>query len=152
MNKQIRQCAFNVVAFDGTNTNALNGFPVNVSLFTGSLLYEPYFYTGSAYDQAISGKLRSQLGGYRFSASLAWERLLNTAPLLDVLNNAYTTTNAEITIQFHPDATNTTFYENVVVQNLSYNSAISGTIVSQPITVQLMGKEVRATIPDFYDL
>jgi hypothetical protein len=152
MNRQIKTCAFNVVAFDGTDTNAVAGFPVNVSLFSGSLRYEPYYHTGNPYDEAITGTLRSQLGGFRLKASLMWDRLINTAPLLSVLNNAYTTTNAEITIRFHPDASNTAFFENVVVSGFVYDSRIEATVVRQPIAVELTGKEVRATIPTFYQI
>jgi hypothetical protein len=152
MNRQIKTCAFNVVTFDGTNTNAVNGFPVNVALYGGSLRYEPYYHTGQAFDEAITGTLRSQYGGVRFKASLMWDRLINTAPLIAVLNNAYTTTNAELTIQFHPDASNTAFFENVVVSGFVYDSRIEATVVRQPIAVELTGKEVRLTIPTFYQL
>jgi hypothetical protein len=72
--------------------------------------------------------------------------------LLSVLNNAYTTTNAEITVRFHPDATNTTFFENVVVSQFLYDSRIESTIMRQPIAVELTGKEIRASIPTFYQL
>jgi hypothetical protein len=152
MNRQIKNCTFNVVSFDGSNTVAVAGFPVTVALSGGSLRYEPYFHTGQPYDEAITGALRSQYGGVRFKASLMWDRLINTTPLLSVLNNAYTTTNAEITVQFHPDATNTTFFENVVVSQFLYDSRIESTIMRQPIAVELTGKEIRASIPTFYQL
>ena len=152
MNRQISQCSFNVVTFDGTNTTAINGFPVTVNTYSGAYTYRPYFHTGSAFDEAITGTLRSQLGGYRFEASLSWERLLNSAPLLTMINQAYTTTNAEVTIQFHPDATNTSVFENVVIEDVVWDSQLQGTIVRQPISVRLKGKEVRPTIPTFYQI
>jgi hypothetical protein len=152
MNRQISQCSFNVVSYDGTNTTAINGFPVNVNTYSGAFTYRPYFHTGSAFDEAITGTLRSQLGGYRFEASLSWERLLNTAPLLSMINQAYTNTNAEITIQFHPDASNTSVFENVVIEDVVWDSQLQGTIVRQPISVRLKGKEVRPTIPTFYQI
>jgi hypothetical protein len=141
-----------VVTFDGTNTTAINGFPVTVNTYSGAYTYRPYFHTGSAFDEAITGTLRSQLGGYRFEASLSWERLLNSAPLLTMINQAYTTTNAEVTIQFHPDATNTSVFENVVIEDVVWDSQLQGTIVRQPISVRLKGKEVRPTIPTFYQI
>ena len=152
MNRQISQCSFNVVTFDGTNTTAINGFPVTVNTYSGAYTYRPYFHTGSAFDEAITGTLRSQLGGYRFEASLSWERLLNSAPLLTMINKAYTNTNAEVIIRFHPDATNTSVFENVVIEDVVWDSQLQGTIVRQPISVRLKGKEVRPTIPTFYQI
>jgi hypothetical protein len=152
MNRQISQCSFNVVTFDGTNTTAINGFPVTVNTYSGAYTYRPYFHTGSAFDEAITGTLRSQLGGYRFEASLSWERLLNSAPLLTMINQAYTNTNAEVIIRFHPDATNTSVFENVVIEDVVWDSQLQGTIVRQPISVRLKGKEVRPTIPTFYQI
>jgi hypothetical protein len=141
-----------VVTFDGTNTTPISGFPVTVNTYSGAYTYRPYFHTGSAFDEAITGTLRSQLGGYRFEASLSWERLLNSAPLLTMINQAYTNTNAEVTIQFHPDATNTSVFENVVIEDVVWDSQLQGTIVRQPISVRLKGKEVRPTIPTFYQI
>lgn len=152
MNRQISQCTFNVVTFDGSNTTAVAGFPLSVNTYSGAYTYRPYFHTGSAFDEAITGTLRSQLGGYRFECLLTWERLLNTEPLLSVLNNAYTTSANEITIQFYPDASNTAFFENVVVEDVVWDSQLQGTIVRQPISVRLRGKEVRSTIPTFYQI
>lgn len=150
MNRRIQQCTFNVVSFNGTTTNAINGFPTNVSVFSGSYAYRPYYYTGSAFDEALNGSLRSQLGGYRFEAQLTWNRLMNSAPLLAVLNNAYTTTNAEITIQFFPDSSNTSVFENVIISDSEWTSTIDGQHVRQPLSITLTGKEIRSQIPAFY--
>jgi hypothetical protein len=152
MNRQIEQCTFNVITTNGTVSTALNGFPVNVKVSGGAYTYEPYFFTGSAYDEALNGQLRSQFGGVRFKATLSWERLINTEPLLDVINN-YRVTNAnEIIIQFHPDASNTSYFENVVVSSFVYDNRIESTIIRQPISIDLVGKEVKTSIPSFYTI
>jgi len=96
--------------------------------------------------------LRSQLGGYRLEATLSWERLINQDPLLSVLNNAFTTTNNEVVIQFYPDATNTAVFANVVVEDVVWDSTLQGTMVRQPISVRLRAREVSPTIPDFFKL
>jgi hypothetical protein len=150
MNRRIQHCRFNVVSFNGTTTNAINGFPTNVNVYSGSYAYRPYYYTGSAFDEALNGSLRSQLGGYRFEAVLSWDRLINSTPLLAVLNNAYTTTNAEITVQFFPDASNTTVFENVIISDSVWTSTIDGQHVRQPLSITLTGKEIRSQIPAFY--
>jgi len=152
MNRQIEQCTFNVITTNGTATAALNGFPVNVKVFSGSYSYEPYFFTRSPFDESLNGSLRSQFGGVRFRASLTWERLINTEPFLDVINN-YRVTNAnEIIVQFHPDATNTSYFENVIISSFTYDNRIEATIIRQPISIELVGKEVKNTIPSFYTI
>lgn len=150
MNRRIQQCRFNVVSFDGSTTVAVAGFPTNVNVFAGSYSYRPYYFTGSPFDEALNGSLRSQLGGYRFEAQLTWNRLINSAPLLDVLNKAYTTTSAEITVQFFPDATNTTVFENVIISDSVWTSTIDAQHLRQPLGITLIGKEIRAQIPAFY--
>lgn len=150
MNRRIQQCRFNVVSFDGTTTTAVSGFPVDVSVTSGTYAYRPYYHTGSPFDEALNGSLRSQLGGYRFEASLLWDRLINSTPLLSMLNESYTTTNAEITVQFYPDASNTAVFENVVIADSVWTASIDGQHVRQPLAVTLRGKEIRSSIPAFY--
>jgi hypothetical protein len=152
MNRQIQECSFNVSLNDGNSTTVVNGFPVNVSVASGSYSYRPYYHTGSAYDEAINGTLRSQLGGYRFEATLVWSRMLNSQPVLDLLNNAYTNTNAEVQIEFFPDATDSNVSEQVLIQDVSWMAGIESTIVRQPISLSLIGKNVSNSIPDFYKI
>lgn len=152
MNRQIRQCTFNVAIDDGSNVTAVSGFPVNVNVFSGSYTYRPYYHTGQPYDEAINGRLRSQLGGYRFEAVLTWDRLINATPLASVLNKAYTTNAGEVVITFYPDATNTSVFENVIVADSVWDAQIDGTIIRQPLAVTLRGRDLRPTIPAFYIL
>lgn len=149
MNRQIKECRFNVVLDNGSSNTVVSGFPKNVNVSSGSYSYTPYYYTGSPYDEAITGRLRSQLGGYRFEAVLSWDRLTNSQPLLDVINNAYTTNASEVRIFFHPDATNIT-NEEVVISDVVWTSSLESTIVRQPLSISLVGKRVSATIPSFY--
>lgn len=152
MNRQIRQCSFNVAIDDGVNVNVVSGFPVNVAVTSGSYRYRPYYHTGQPYDEALNGRLRSQLGGYRFEATLSWSRLINAEPLVNVINNAYTTNAGEVVITFHPDATNTAVFENVVIDDVVWDAQIDGTIMRQPLAVSLRGRDLSPTIPAFYVL
>jgi hypothetical protein len=151
MNRQINQCTFNVVIDNGSSNTVVSGFPKNINVYSGSYRYIPYYYTGNAYDEAITGRLRSQLGGYRFEATLEWDRLLNSQPLLDLLNNAYTTNAGEVRIYFHPDATNTA-NEEVVISDTVWSANLESTIVRQPLSISLVGKNISATIPSFYKI
>ena len=152
MNRQITQCKFNVVIDDGVNQNVVSGFPKDINLFSGSYTYRPYFHTGQPYDEAINGRLRSQLGGYRFEATLIWDRLTNSQPLLDLLNNAYTTGSGEVRIYFSPDATNTTVTEEVVISDTVWAANLDATIIRQPLSVSLVGKNVSSSISSYYKI
>jgi hypothetical protein len=152
MNKQITQCRFNVAIDNGTTNTTVSGFPKNVNVSAGAYTYKPYYYTSQAYDEGITGRLRSQLGGYRFEAVLSWDRLINSQPLLDLLNNAYTTTSGEVRITFFPDATNTTVSEEVVISDSVWAANLESTMVRQPLSVTLVGKNVRDTIPSYYKI
>lgn len=152
MNRQIKECRFNVVLFNGTTNTVISGFPLNVNVSDGSYSFRPYYYTGSPYDEALSGKLRSQLGGYRFEATLSWDRLINSTPMLSVINNAYTTTNAEVRIFFHPDASNITVREEVVIEDINWAANLDKTIVRQPLSVYLTGKYVSSNISNYYQI
>lgn len=160
MNRQIRTCAFNAYVANDTNVATINGFPVNVNVFSGSYTYKPYFYTGSAYDEAINGRLRSQLGGYRFEAQLTWERQVNTDAFMQLVNNSFFTSGldlsdniaGEVIIEFMPDASNPSAKENVVISDATVTATIDGTMIRQPITLSLAGKEVKPNIPDYFML
>lgn len=150
MNRQITNCRFNVYINNGSSNTVVTGFPTNVSVYSGSYSFTPYYYTGAAYDEALNGSLRSQLGGYRFEATLNWDRLMNVTPLLNMVNNAYTTGTGEVIIDFYPDASNTTIFEKVIIDDVSWQSTIDGTMIRQPLSIRLRGKDVKASIPSFY--
>lgn len=88
MNKQIKTCAFDVKIDNGVTNASIQGYPKNVDVFSGSFEWQPYYYGGSAADEALSGRLRSRLGGYRIDGQLTWERQNNSTNLLDILNDS----------------------------------------------------------------
>lgn len=152
MRRQITRCKFNVAIDDGVNINVVSGFPKEVNLMSGSYTYRPYYHTGQPYDEAINGRLRSQLGGYRFEATLVWDRLVQSQPLLDIINNAYTTGSGEVRIYFSPDASNAVVTEEVVISDVVWAANLEATVVRQPLSVSLIGKNVSATIPSYYKI
>lgn len=152
MKRQITRCKFNVAIDDGVNINVVSGFPKEVNLMSGSYTYRPYYHTGQPYDEAINGRLRSQLGGYRFEATLVWDRLVQSQPLLDIINNAYTTGSGEVRIYFSPDASNAVVTEEVVISDVVWAANLEATVVRQPLSVSLVGKNVSATIPSYYKI
>lgn len=87
MNKQIRTCAFDVKIDNGTTNASIQGYPKNVEVFSGSYEWRPYYYGGSATDEALSGRLRSRLGGYRIDGQLTWERQTNSTNFLNILGD-----------------------------------------------------------------
>jgi hypothetical protein len=88
VNKQINTCKIDVKAYNGVSNYSFQGYPKEVSVYSGAYRFTPYYYGGTKSDEALSGRIRSRLGGYRFSASLNWERLTNTQNLADVVNKA----------------------------------------------------------------
>lgn len=150
MNRQIRQCRFNVALDNGSSVTAVTGFPVDVSVTSGSYTYRPYYYTGQPFDEAITGRLRSQLGGYRFQAVLSWDRLINSEPLLDLLNNAFTTTNSDVVITFFPDASDLSTSEEIIISDSVWAANLESTIVRQPLSVSLSGRNISSNIPDYF--
>lgn len=147
LRKQITECTFWVRNPTGT---ALSGYPKRVEIYSGSITWRPYYLSGQPYDEALSGQLRSQLGGYRPFVTLAWEKLTNTANLINIVNDAVTTTNRKI-ITFAPNtAASTTSNFNVVIQDVTWSAEIDSTIVRQPISVSFVGLNVFPRIPDGY--
>ena len=147
LRKQITVCDFIVRNPTGT---ALAGYPKRVEVFSGPITWKPYYLSGQPFDEALSGQLRSQLGGYRPFVTLAWEKLTNTANLINIVNDAVTTTNRKI-ITFAPNVSaSTTSNFNVVIQDVTWSAEIDSTIVRQPISVTFAGLNVFPRIPDGY--
>jgi hypothetical protein len=88
VNKQITQAKFDVKVDNGATQASFQGYPKDVDVYSGGYEWKPYYYGGQATDQALSGKKRSFLGGYRIEGRLNWERLLNTQNLGDVVNKS----------------------------------------------------------------
>jgi len=146
LSKQITNCEIIIYQSDGT-TKA-TGYPKRVSLYSGSISFSPYFLSRTAFDEALSGKLRTQLGGYRPTIQLGWERLGNTANLMNVVKDAKISTYRP-RITFAPDASTNTSNFNVVISDVAWSAAIDSQITSQPISVTMVGQDVLDEIPAF---
>jgi hypothetical protein len=83
---------------------------------------------------------------------LSWDRLLNSQPLLDLLNNGYTNTNADVEITFFPDASDTNTSQEVVIADTVWAANLESTIVRQPLTISLIGRNVSNTIPSAFKI
>jgi hypothetical protein len=83
---------------------------------------------------------------------LSWDRLLNSQPLLDLLNNGYTNTNADVEITFFPDASDTNTGQEVVISDTVWAANLESTIVRQPLTISLIGRNVSNTIPSAFKI
>jgi len=132
MERQITSCGLSVSTnngtvetfFQGYNTAADTLAPKAVKLHVGEFGWTPYFYTGSAYDETLSGRRRSQHGGYRLEGSLTWSRLLNTTNLLEIVNQA--PTGKELTAFSLQTASAHTLNTNIVVNYVPFNDAYNG--------------------------
>jgi hypothetical protein len=111
----------------------------------------PYYYSGSSYDESIRGTLRSQLGGYRFEATLQWNRLINSTPFYDVLNKVVESSNIT-TIYFAPNASNTSINVDVLVVPTEVTAVIDATLIRQPLGLQAIGRTVEQEIPSWFKL
>ena len=151
MNRQITQCKIDVLSDNGSTVTSLSGFPVVVNLYSGVCSWTPYFYTGQAYDQALSGRLHSQLGGYRFQASLQWDRMLTASNnnIFNVINKAFLTNSSTVVIRFYPDQGNSE-YQEVLLESSTWDARIDSTIVNNPVSVSFVGRDVKTSIPDYY--
>lgn len=142
MNKQIRTCAFDVKIDNGTTNASMQGYPKNVEVFSGSYEWRPYYYGGSATDEALSGRLRSRLGGYRIEGQLTWERQVNSTNFLNVLNDITIGTEKVVLAGAFTNAY--TSKTNIVIGGgLSLNDAYNG----MRLNIPTVGDR---TITDYY--
>lgn len=146
ISKQITACEIDIKQSDGTTSIA--GYPKRVELYSGSITFKPYYLSGSSFDEALSGKLRTQLGGYRASIQLGWERLTNTANLANIVKDAVITTYRP-RITFAPDAATPSSNFNVIVSDVTWTAAIESQITRQPISVGMTSQDVFGSIPDY---
>lgn len=146
ISKQITACEIDIKQSDGTTS--ISGYPKRVELYSGSITFKPYYLGGSVYDEALSGKLRTQLGGYRASIQLGWERLTNTANLANIVSNA-TVSTYRPRITFAPDASTPTSNFNVVIGDVTWTAAIESQITRQPISVSFVSQDYFTAIPDY---
>ena len=88
MQKQITKCAFKIQLDVGNTNVSFQNSPLNVNIYSGSYSWEPYYFGGKAFDESVGGRLRSQLSGYRFTATLLWDRSTSQDNLLAIASNA----------------------------------------------------------------
>lgn len=149
LSKQITRCSFDIFQSDGVTSQS--GYPKQVEVFSGSFVWRPYYLSGQPFDQALSGKLRTQLGGYRLEVTLNWEKLQNTANLLNIVNDARVTT-FRPRIAFAQNVSATTTNYNVVLSDVSWQTSLESTVVRQPLSVTFVGQDVLDEIPDDFTL
>lgn len=149
LSKQITRCSFEIFQSDGT-TNAI-GYPKQVEVYSGSFTWRPYFLSGKPFDEALSGRLRTQLGGYRLEVTLNWEKLQNTSNLLNIVNDARVST-FRPRIAFAQNVSALTTNYNVVLSDVSWQTSLESTIVRQPLSVTFVGQDVLDEIPDDFTL
>lgn len=142
MNRQITKAKFDVKVDNGATNASFQGFPKEVELYSGGYEWKPYYYGGQPTDQALSGKLRSFLGGYRIEGRLNWERLTNTQNLANVVNKAVVGTEKLFWVT-NPD-TNYTSNTNIAIAPApAINDALNG------MRVDFDGADARI-ITDYY--
>jgi hypothetical protein len=143
VNKQITTCAFDVKVNNGTTSASIQGYPKNVEVFSGTFDWRPYYYNGQATDEALSGRLRSRLGGYRIEGQMTWERQLNTTNFLAILNDAVTGTEK----LFATNAVDGTYTSNT---NIALASALGPDDALNGMRVDFNGSDTR-TIVDYFN-
>ena len=146
LSKQITACQVTIYESDGATP--ASGYPKRVELYSGSVTVRPYYFSGTSFDEALSGKLRTQLGGYRPTVQLGWERLLNTDNLANIVADAVTTS-FRPRIFFAPDASDTSNGFNVIISDVTWSASIQSQITTQPINVEFRGQEVLDEIPGY---
>jgi hypothetical protein len=146
LSKQITACQITIYESDGSTP--ASGYPKRVELYSGSVTVKPYFYSGTSFDEALSGKLRTQLGGFRPTVQLGWERLLNTANLANIVKDAVTTS-FRPRIFFAPNASEISNGFNVILTDVTWSASIQSQITTQPINVEFRGQEVLPNIPGY---
>jgi len=126
MQKQITKCAFRIQLDVGNTNVSFQNSPLNVNIYSGSYSWEPYYFGGKAFDEAVSGRLRSQLSGYRFTASLLWDRSTSQDNLLAIASNATFGTERTL-LSGSPSVTdNASTIDLSSIYNIPANDALNG--------------------------
>lgn len=139
------------------NANFANGdeatgtrYTIKVSDY--DITIDPEFYTGGAFDKALSGKLRQNLRGYRPKIELSYGQGTQPTRMRNLFNDiitAFVTNNAD-SITFYPDASLADNFE-VVLEDSSYNTNYSSTTGVFVPSLTLVSLNEITTIPAYLE-
>lgn len=156
MDKQVNQIAIEHPDFtsgnvdidsDGTNER----YEINISDM--DITIDPEFYTGDAYNKAISGRLRHNLRGLRTKVTINYDSSLENNLLRNLTNDIVgTLTQAgNDSITFYPDASKGDSFEVVLEDGYSLLTAYSDTIGNFEPTLEFIALEEVTSIPSYLE-
>lgn len=150
LNKQIQTVRFESTFFTSGNNNAGQQYAISVQDYSISI--DPEFYTGNAFDKAISGRLRQNLRGLRPSIELRYNQSLQENRMRLLFNDliaAFVTNNAQ-SVSFYPDGDKLDNFE-VVFDSGSYASRYNSTIGVFEPTISLVSLDEIFIIPEYLE-
>lgn len=154
MDKQVEQVSIESTHFSNGNANSGQRYNFDVSNYDINI--DPEFYTGDAYNKALSGFLRQNLRGMRTKVSLEYDTNLESNLLFDLTNDlleAFVNQNAD-SVTFYPDtskiASNPDDNFGVVLENgYKLLTSYTHTIGNFEPTIELISVEESNQIPDY---
>ena len=150
MDKQVTAIHIENSNFTGGDENSGQRYTINVSEY--DVRIDPGFYTGSAFDEALSGKLRQNLRGLRPTVELSYDQSTQSTRMRNLFNDlitAFVTNNAD-SVTFYPDASKTDNYE-VVLNAGSYETIYRNTVGSFQPSLTLVALNEITSIPAYLE-
>lgn len=150
MDKQVEQIHIENSNFVNGDENTGQRYTINIQDYDIDI--DPEFYTGSAYDEALSGKLRQNLRGLRPSVTLQYDRSIEADKIRDLFDDiitAFVTNNAD-SVTFYPDASKDDNFE-VVLDDGSYRTSYSNTIGTFTPSIRLVALNEITSIPSYLE-
>lgn len=150
MDKQVESVHFENSNFTNGDENTGQRYTIDIQDYNIDI--DPEFYTGSAFDKALSGKLRQNLRGLRPSVELRYDRSLQSTRMRNLFNDivtAFVTNNVD-SITFYPDASKADNFE-VVLDAGSYRTQYSNTIGRFTPSLTLVSLNEITSIPSYLE-
>lgn len=149
MDRQVEQVALEHADFTNGNAEAGTRYVFNISDY--NIRIDPEFYTGDAYNKAISGFLRQNLRGLRTKISIEYESSLEASLLTDLTNDLVTALadNNNDSVDFLPDASKTDSFAVVLESGYSLVTNYNSTVGNFEPTIELIALEEITSIPDY---
>lgn len=150
LNSQITAIHFESSHFTGGDEATGTRYTINVSDY--DITIDPEFYTGSAFDTALSGKLHQNLRGYRPKVDLSYNQSTQSARIRLLFNDiitAFVTNNAD-SILFYPDASKLDNFA-VVLEASSYSTNYRNTVGKFVPSLTLVSLNEITTIPAYLE-